>query len=514
MTDVERFHNLMHFKPIDRLPVIEWAGWWDQTVTRWYGEGLPASMTDAGEIREHLGLDCYRQLWIGPRAATCPGPKSHGAGVVEDLRSYREIRRHLYPRPSFDPASIRPWAERHARGEMVVWITLEGFFWYPRTLLGIEPHLYAFYDQPGLMHEMNRDLLEFNLRVLDELCRVVTPDFMTFAEDMSYNHGPMLSKDAFDEFLAPYYRRITPVLHERGIVAFVDSDGDVTHPIEWFEEVGVEGILPLERMAGVDVAAIRRKHPRWKMIGAFDKTVMKDGEAAMRREFDRLLPVMRQGGFIPAVDHQTPPDVSLATYGVYVGLLREYCERAAREMESVRTCNASLREFRPDDLSVVAELVHRTIDVAYAGVYPPRAIGHFHGHHTEGKILADANQGYTVVAERDGRLVATGTLVANEIQRMYVDPSAQGQGLGTAILRALEARAREEGTARLQLYASVVARRFYEELGYVVTEEGAGDVGEGQVLRYFRMAKAVEIGTADTMKHAPAARMPRGRLTQ
>ena len=35
---------------------------------------------------------------------------------------------------------------------------------------------------------------------------------MTFAEDMSYNHGPMLSKALFDEFLAPYYRRLVPRL--------------------------------------------------------------------------------------------------------------------------------------------------------------------------------------------------------------------------------------------------------------------------------------------------------------
>jgi uroporphyrinogen-III decarboxylase len=139
----------------------------------------------------------------------------------------------------------------------------------------------------------------------------------------------MLSKAAFDEFLAPCYRRIVPALKERGILPMVDSDGDVTTLIPWLEEVGLEGLLPLERMAGVDVARIRREHPRFKMIGAFDKTVMKDGEAAMRREFERLLPVMRTGGFIPSVDHQTPPDVSLERYRLYIALLREYCGRAA-----------------------------------------------------------------------------------------------------------------------------------------------------------------------------------------
>ena len=79
---------------------------------------------------------------------------------------------------------------------------------------------------------------------------------------------------------------------------------------------------------GIDVAAVRRDHPKFRMVGAFDKTVMKKGEAAMRAEFERLMPVMRQGGLIPGVDHQTPPDVSLEMYRLYVRLLREYCEKA------------------------------------------------------------------------------------------------------------------------------------------------------------------------------------------
>jgi hypothetical protein len=326
---VERFRAVMGFRPVDRLPVIEWAPWWDQTVARWRGEGLFGGISDPGEIREHLGLDPWRQLWLRARGPGCPKAASHGAPIIADEADYERIREHLYPRPAFDRGLVEAWAERHGRGELVVWITLEGFFWYPRTLLGIEGHLYAFYDRPELMKRINADLAEFNLRAVEEFCSILTPEFMTFAEDMSYNNGPMLSKECFDEFLLPYYRLVVPELARRGILPLVDSDGDVTDLIGWLEEAGIEGLLPLERMAGVDVARIRREHPRFRMIGAFDKTVMKDGEPAMRREFERLLPTMRTGGFIPSVDHQTPPDVSLETYRVYVRLLGEYARRAA-----------------------------------------------------------------------------------------------------------------------------------------------------------------------------------------
>ena len=63
------------------------------------------------------------------------------------------------------------------------------------------------------------------------------------------------------------------------------------------------------------------------MIGHFNKMVMNRGEQAMREEFERLLPLMRTGGFIPSVDHQTPPGVSLNEYRLYLKLLNEYVTR-------------------------------------------------------------------------------------------------------------------------------------------------------------------------------------------
>lgn len=177
------------------------------------------------------------------------------------------------------------------------------------------------------MHRMNRDLTDFHLRALERLLPVYRPEFMTFAEDMSYNLGPMIGKEQFDEFLLPYYRELVPVLREAGVRVLIDTDGNVEPLIPWFREAGIEGVLPLERQAGVDVNRIRRNHPDWIMVGGYDKTIMHLGEAAMRREFERLLPAMRSGRYIPSVDHQTPPDVSADQYRTYVSLLREYAER-------------------------------------------------------------------------------------------------------------------------------------------------------------------------------------------
>lgn len=333
MTTRERFQAVMNFQPFDRLPLVEWAHWWDRTIARWKTEGLPASfsgMEERYEIARFFGQDLYFQDWVRSRTGECPVAPEHGAGIIKSMDDYEKILPFLYPDPSraIDSAQWKLWADMQRRGEAVLWITLEGFFWFPRELLGIEPHLYAFYDEPELMHRINGDLAAWMLKCIDAINVYCAPDFMTFAEDMSYNHGAMISEELFDEFILPYYGRVIPRLKEQGTISMIDSDGDVTIPAWWFERAGIEGILPLERQAGVDIARLRKEHPRMRFIGHFDKLVMNRGKEAVRAEFERVLPTARTGGFIVSVDHQTPPGVCYQEYLQFMALFREYAEKA------------------------------------------------------------------------------------------------------------------------------------------------------------------------------------------
>jgi hypothetical protein len=329
MNHVERFRALVDFQPVDRLPRWEWAMWWDQTIARWHGEGLPREL-DFGqvfEIAQYFGLDPYQQFWFSTTDPTIAATQHHVEGIVAGPADYQRIRPKLFPSHDEAIRGMAAWAERQRRGAAVVWCTLEGFFWFPRTLMGFSKLMLAFYRQPELIHAINRDLLAFNLRLLDRIFAVCVPTFMTIAEDMSYNHGPMISQRTFEEFIAPYYRRLMPRLQERGVPLIMDTDGDVTKLVPWLEKLGIRGVLPLERQAGVDGLKLREQFPKLLMIGHFDKMCMNQGEPALRAEFERLVPLMKSGGFIPSVDHQTPPGVSLEQYRVYLRLLNEYTAR-------------------------------------------------------------------------------------------------------------------------------------------------------------------------------------------
>jgi hypothetical protein len=48
------------------------------------------------------------------------------------------------------------------------------------------------------------------------------------------------------------------------------------------------------------------------------------GKTAIDRELDRKIPLTREGGFLPCVDHNVSPDISLKNYTYYVQSLKEH----------------------------------------------------------------------------------------------------------------------------------------------------------------------------------------------
>lgn len=331
MNPREEFQNVMHFRKVNgRLPVFEWAKWWDVTVERWEKEGMPKGMGDQ-QLRAYFELDKAQRCrfrTFGPDFED----KGMGYSYVSTREDYLAIKDKLYD-PDIVKRNMSQLLEmKRAQEEegMVTWIGIDGFFWLPRDLFGVEEHYCAFYEEPELMHEMNRDMLAFAKKIINEVCEIFTPDFITISEDMSYNSGPMISREMFDEFIRPYYLELTPLLKEKGILIFVDTDGYVYDLIEWFLDCGVEGLLPMQRSSGCDLVKIRERYPDLLMIGGFNKLIMKDGEEALRREFEDLFPAMKSGGFCCSVDHQTPPDVSLDYFKTYVKLNKEYSAKAVQ----------------------------------------------------------------------------------------------------------------------------------------------------------------------------------------
>jgi len=328
----ERMVAVLRGKEADRMPIIELLMWWDKTIQRWQNEGLLRSYNYNGnwkdiiDLQDYWGLDIVLQWWVHPYTASSPLPVSHGAGRGAETEAgyVKNLRPTLYPDVKMEEDFLRKAKELQSSGKGAVQLIINGAFWEPREYMGIENHLFSFYDQGDLYDMMVDDIVNWQKRVIEYAASAFPFDFVAIAEDMSYNHGSMISRELFDRFITPYYRKITPLLKAANMYVIVDSDGDITVPIEWFNNAGVEGYLPLERQSGLDIDQLQALYPKTGFIGHFDKTVMCKGESALKGEFERLLPAIRRGRFIVNCDHQTPPETSFCDYARYVRMLREY----------------------------------------------------------------------------------------------------------------------------------------------------------------------------------------------
>ncbi|MBI2297846.1 MAG: hypothetical protein HYU66_02640 [Armatimonadetes bacterium] len=213
--------------------------------------------------------------------------------------------------------------ELAARGYMVQQNLIGGYM-YLRSLIGPVDLLWAFADQPELIHACMTAWFDLADAVIARHQEHVTLDEVFLAEDICFNQGPLISPDMMREFLFPYYQQLLTNIRSRQIdrsrhlYLQIDTDGFAAAVIPVYREIGMDAMSPFEVASGNDVVRIGREHPDLAMFGGIDKRVLAKGPAAIDAMVEYILPAMRaRGGYIPTCDHGVPPEVSLADYQHY-----------------------------------------------------------------------------------------------------------------------------------------------------------------------------------------------------
>ena len=354
MNPRERFLRTLRYEPVDRRPVYLASPWAD-TLARWRREGLP----DDTDPHDYLGVRDfgYRMTNITPAAG--PFPPMPARRVREEAEAYYEIdaygrlvkqlkahtsmpewlefpvqdadslRRYLdahFDVSDLDARFAPDWAEQaraaQARGDLIM---IDGgcYYWTLRSIAGVEGASYLLYDCPELVDELCERYFTVVMEGLRRAVAIVQVDLIGFGEDFAYKNGPLLSPAMFRRFLLPRYAQAMAFARAHGVeCTWHDSDGDSRLLLPDMLAVGVNSTVPCEVAAGMDPVALRAQFGRALRIGGgFDKRIVANGAEAVRRELARLAPVIREGGFVPGIDHSVPADVSWDDYRRYLDLM-------------------------------------------------------------------------------------------------------------------------------------------------------------------------------------------------
>lgn len=365
MTKREKFRAVFNQEKTDSFCQLE-HGFWDETFLRWQHENLPSDvimpdlfLPSPGDLFSHFNiLKCgyirpyiymYPQLPHRVLEETDDYIISvNGNGVtnkeakssislpqqldfsIKNGADYAKYRDRL-TNPNLD-ARIDKYAKTAMEGygkkqdDAAVCIHMDGFFAYPRELMGVERTLYAFYDEPEFMHELINDRAELYIQLYEPILQTTELDFAFIWEDMCFKNGPLVSPDIFEEFMLPAYRKVISFLHDFNVKnVVVDSDGDVTKLIPLWLKSGVTGLLPFEVQSGMDVVALGEMFPELVIIGGINKYMLFEDKAQIDAELNRVLPAMAERGkYIPTLDHWVPPEISYENFCYYVEKVRNF----------------------------------------------------------------------------------------------------------------------------------------------------------------------------------------------
>jgi uroporphyrinogen decarboxylase len=144
-------------------------------------------------------------------------------------------------------------------------------------------------------------------------------DYASGWEDIAFNSGPLVSLKTFRNMVMPYMVPVMRLLRQHGVdVIFTDCDGNIGALLPLWMEVGLNCMFPVEVRAGNDPVEMRREYGRdLLMLGGFDKFALLESKDAILAELRRLEPIVRDGGFIPHVDHRCPDGVQFEMYRYY-----------------------------------------------------------------------------------------------------------------------------------------------------------------------------------------------------
>jgi len=354
MNEKERFFRYLMFEKTDRAPNME-MGVWPETFERWWDEGLPRRVDDLFKLSEYHGLDrSFNCDWIDINNGIHPDPEyriveehddweihENNIGMkfkrtktnptipqylsfpVSGMSDYERLESLLDPNESGRyPAYYEEDVAARASREEVRGISFVGLFGFARELMGLTGYCEAIYEQPELVDRILDDRVEMAKILYRRALSAHSIDYVQMWEDMAYKSGPFLSPVFMQDKMVERYRVICDVFRGGGVrLIMMDCDGDVEKVIPIVKKGGMEGIYPCEIAAGSDPVKLRKMFPGFALMGGIDKRALAgNGREGAKSELRRIQPVVKDGGYIPFIDHFIPPDISYDTFVYYTKL--------------------------------------------------------------------------------------------------------------------------------------------------------------------------------------------------
>ena len=124
-------------------------------------------------------------------------------------------------------------------------------------LMGLDNLLASFLIEPDMAGLVMDKVLECNMAIVRNAIRAGA-EIIVLGDDYAHNGGPMMSPAVFERFILPRLAEMVKLIRNEGAFCIKHSDGDIYPLLETIVSTGCHGINPVEPIAGMDLATVKR----------------------------------------------------------------------------------------------------------------------------------------------------------------------------------------------------------------------------------------------------------------
>lgn len=136
--------------------------------------------------------------------------------------------------------------------------------------VGWEMLSYCLADCPGIVDELLELGALRSIAWVEHLPEGHGIECAFVGDDIAFKTAPFCSPRWFDEHYMPRLARVMDAYHAKGVKVLFHSDGNLNAILDGLVGAGIDGLNPIEVLAGMDPADIHRRFPALFMAGGID----------------------------------------------------------------------------------------------------------------------------------------------------------------------------------------------------------------------------------------------------
>lgn len=248
--------------------------------------------------------------------------------VEPAIKSKKALDTYLSPDPDL------PWryeeierTVKRFKGKRAIIAGVRPFFTVSDSLRAQDDLFKDMIRDPDMVDRLNQISDGYYRRYVKNLIEVGV-DIIVETADWAFTHGPMVSPKYTEKFIAPTLKTIVQYCHSHGIPCLKHTDGNIWAIFDIILETGIDGINPIDPVAGMDLGEVKMKYgDKVCLMGNVDcGELLSRGskEEVQEAVKDCIRKAGKGGGYICMSSNSIHGAVNPPNYVAMVKAIREY----------------------------------------------------------------------------------------------------------------------------------------------------------------------------------------------